>query len=270
MELTEINKKYVTELNIHTKSKATKESYLSALNKFLNENSRVYRLSSNDLKEYMSKFRVVYSDSYYNIMGSALLILYNKVLAQSNKMNWFKSLKTERKFYNITSDNEFIQMMKSVDNIKHKTIIILLYSTGIRLNEMINLKLEDIDFVYKRVFIKSLKGGKNRYVKIHELTERYIRSYLKKSTPDTYLFNGQKKLKYSETSVRNIFKKASNGKYSPHSARHFYATNTIEHEDIFFTMESLGHKNLNSTLHYNHIAKDRLSESYNPMDSIIY
>ncbi len=269
MELTEIKKKYVIELNLKTNSKATKESYLSALNKYLNENSRIYRMGVDDIKSYMSQFKVNYSDSYYNIIGASLIILYDKVLNQPNKMKWFKSIKTERKFHDITSDNEFVLMMKSAKNIKHKTIIILLYSTGIRLNEMINIKISDIDFIYKRIYIKTLKGGKNRYVKLHELTERYIKSYLKKLNPIEFLFNGQKSLKYSETSVRNIFKKASNGKHSPHSARHYFATNTIEREDVFFTMESLGHRNLNSTLHYNHIAKERLLKSYNPMDKYI-
>lgn len=188
---------------------------------------------------------------------------------QPFKMKWFKSLKIERIFHNITSDDEFVSMMKSASNIKHKTIIIILYSTGIRLNELINLKLSDIDFVNKQIFIESLKRGKNRHVKLHELTERYIKSYIKKWNPKEYLLNGQFSLKYTDSSVRAIFKKVSNGKYHPSSARHYYATNIIEHEDIFFTQESLGHRSLNSTLHYNHISKDRLKTSYNPMDKFL-
>lgn len=265
MDLTELRKKYVMELGLKTNSKSTKESYLSALNKFISENNRVYRLTENDLKKYMSDFREKYSDSYFNIMGSALIILYKNVLGQ-NKMNWFKSIKTDRKFYDITSDDEFVLIMRSVDNIKHKFLIILLYSTGIRKTECINLKIDDVDFIYKRIFIRSIKNGKNRYVKLHELTERYLRAYIKKWNPKTYLFEGQTGGKYSAGSISNIFKKASKGKYSPHSARHYYATNTIEHEDVFFTMESLGHRNLSSTLHYNHISKDRLKKSFNPMD----
>ena len=269
MKLTELKKNYVIELNIKTNSEQTKESYISVFNKYTLENSRIYRMTENEIKEYMSCFRSRYSDSYYNVMGACLLIIYNDVLNQPFKMKWFKSIKTDRKFHNITSDDEFVSMMKSVSNTKHKLLIIMLYSTGVRLNELLNIKLTDIDFVYKRIFIRSLKGGKNRYVKLHELTERYLRSYLKTWNPKEYLFNGQFKTKYSPESVRNIFKKASKSKYSPHSARHYYATNTIEHEDIFFTMESLGHKSLKSTLHYNHIPSDRLSKSFNPMDKFI-
>lgn len=269
MELTELRKNYVIELNLKTNSKQTKESYISVFNKYTSENSRIYRMTENEIKKYMSDFRSRYSDSYYNIMGACLLIIYNKVLNQPLKMKWFESIKIERKFHNITSDDEFVSMMKSVSNIKHKFLIIILYSTGIRLNELLDIRLSDIDFVYKRIFIRSIKGGKNRYIKLHELTERYLRSYLKTWNPKEYLLNGKFKLKYSPESVRNIFKKASNGKYSPHSARHYYATNTIEHEDIFFTMESLGHRNIKSTLFYNHIPSERLKTSFNPMDKFL-
>lgn len=266
MELTYIKQKYDIELNLKFNSESTKETYKSALNKYLGENSRVYRMSVNDIKKYMSEFRKRYSDSYYNIMGSCLIILYTKVLNQHGKIKWFSPVNIDRKYHNITSDDEFVKMMGSVSSIKHKFIIIFLYSTGVRLNELINIKLEDVDCINKRVFIKSLKKGKNRHVKLHELTERYLKAYVKKSKPTDYLLNGQGSPKYSDSSVRAIFKRASNGKYSPHSARHFYATNTIEHEDVFFTMEALGHKSLKSTLHYNHIASERLLKSYNPMD----
>lgn len=80
MELTELKQNYVRELNFITRSEQTKKQYVSVLNKFLNDNSRVYRLSVEQLKDYLSNFRCQYSDSYYNVMGSVMKLLYVKVL----------------------------------------------------------------------------------------------------------------------------------------------------------------------------------------------
>lgn len=266
MDLTELKENYVRELHLKTKSVETRKSYISALNKFIHENNRVYRLSENDLKSYMSDFRNKYSDSYFNVMGSALKILYIDVLKQHRKIQWFKPVKTDRKFHNIVTQDQFINMMKNTSNIKHKLIIIMLYSTGIRETELINLKLDDIDLFNKRIFIRSLKNGKNRFIPLHELTIKYLNSYLNKIKPIEYLLNGQSNIKYSVSSIRNICKNNSYGKVYPHLLRHTYLTNVIENEDIFAAMELAGHRNLNSTLHYNHISPNR--KLFNPLDKI--
>ena len=92
MELTEIKLKYIAILDIHTRNEKTKKQYYSCINKFCKENSRIYRLSKDNLIFYLAQFRKTYSDSYYNVMGSALKLLYREVLNQPNKMNWFNPL----------------------------------------------------------------------------------------------------------------------------------------------------------------------------------
>jgi integrase len=268
MELTELLKKYDNNLNLKYDSKNTKDGYRNAINRYIKDNDRVYRMSTDNIKQYMSNFRKIYSNSYFNIMGSSLILLYRDVLNQPLKMKWFKSIKTERKFHRIITNDEFIQMMKNAKNLKHKVILIILYSTGIRETELINIKLSDIDFNSKRIFIKSLKNGKNRYSPLKELTERYIKAYIRGWSPKEYLLNGQNTLKYSTSSVFQMIKKVSEGKVNPHLFRHTFATLMIEHEDVFYTQELLGQRNLNSTLHYNHISQERLIKSFNPLDKI--
>ena len=266
MELAELKKLYVIEIrnkpNIN--SEQTIKSYVSAVNKFYSENTRVYRMSKNQLKEYLSQIRNKYSNSYYNVIGSALKILYTDVMKQPLKMGWFHPVKTEKKYVDIITYNEFVDMMKSTDQIKHKLIIIILYSTGIRLSELLNIKLMDIK--NDRIFIRTVKHGKNRYVQLHKLTKRYLKSYLRKWNPSEYLFEGQSKPRYSPSSVQSIIKLASNGRFYVHLFRHTYLTNVIEKVDVFAAKELAGHMSLKSTMHYNHIPKERLISMYNPLD----
>jgi len=269
MELSEIKKIYVKEMNLKTRSKQTIDQYMSCVNKFTNENSRIYRMTKDEIKNYMSEFRCRYSDYYFNVMGSALKVLYEKVLNQNEKMKWFVPVKTEMKYHNIISNDEFIKMMKKANNIKHKFIIILLYSTGIRETEFINIKLADINYEDNSIFIKTLKNGKNRHVSLRPLCKKYLQAYLKQWNPIEYLLNGQTVgSKYTSSSMLKVIKNVSDNKFTVHDFRHTFSTLTIEHENVFRTKEILGHKSLNSTLHYYHIPKNQLSSMYNPLDSI--
>lgn len=270
MELSEIKKIYVREMNLKTKSERTKNQYCSCINKFINENSRIYRMSKNDLKYYMSEFRNKYSDSYYNVMGSALKILFEKALNQPEKMKWFIPVKTDRQYRDIIKNSDFIKMMKKAKNVKHKFIIILLFSTGIRESEFINIKLSDINYDDNTIFIRSLKRGKNRHVSIKPLCKKYLIAYLNKWKPKEYLLNGQNKINYSTSSMLKIIKTVSNNIYTVHDFRHTFATLTIENENVFSTKDILGHKSLDSTLHYYHIPKDKLNTMFNPLDKISY
>lgn len=270
MELSEIRKNYVTALRNKPSitSERTVKSYLSVFERFCSDNSRIYRMSANELKAYMAKIRVEYSDSYYNVFGSVAKVVYEDVLIQPHKMKWFTPIHTYPKFHNIISPGEFIEMGKRCSNSKHKVIHVLLYSTGIRLSEMLNIKLDDIDYTSHRIFIKSAKKGKNRYVQLHPLLLKYLKIYFKQWKPKVYLLNGQKSLQYSSTSVQKIVSRISNGKYHPHSYRHTYLTNLIEYENVFKAKDLAGHSSLKSTLHYYHISIDNLNKTYNPLDSI--
>jgi len=268
MELAEIKKIYVRETSLKTRSKATKDQYWSCVSKFYKSNSRIYRMSKNDLKNYMAEFRNEYSDSYYNVMGSSLKVLFEKVLNQPEKMNWFFTVKTDRQYHDIITNDDFVSMMKSAKNIKHKFIIILLFSTDIRETEFINIKLSDINYEDDSVFIRSLKNGKNRHVSLRPLCRKYLLAYLKQYVTVEYLLNGQSKAQYTASSMLKIIKKVSNNKYTVHDFRHTFSTLTIENENVFRTKEILGHKSLESTLHYYHIPKNKLNSMYNPLDDI--
>lgn len=268
MELSEINKRYDIELGLMPLSAITKESYLSVKNKFIAENERIYRMSELDLKQYFSNFRERYSDSYYNVICSAVKILYERVLKQPNKMSWFYPIKSEKKFQQILTYDEFVEIMKAIPNVKHKTFTILLFSTGIRISELLNTKLSDIDLLHDKIFINTLKHGINRDVQIHAMAKKYINVYLKRFQPKEYLFENPNGGQYSATSIRNVLHKAEKQigkKVTPHSFRHQYITKVMDKEPLPKTMQMTGHKSIKSILHYYH--NQDISKVYNPLDN---
>lgn len=268
MELTEIKRLYVIELRNKTtiNSDQTIKSYKSAVNKFLAENNRVYRMSEIQIKEYLSIIRKTYSGSYYNVIGSAIKLLFEKVLSQPRKMKWFKAIKSKKTFHNIMTNSEFIEMGRRCTNSKSKLIHVLLYSTGIRLSELLDIKLSDIDWDNNRIFIRSVKGGKNRFVPVHNILKRYILRYLREWDTLEYLLCGQNGGRYSSSSVQAIIKRTSNGKYTPHDFRHKYLTELIEHDNVFSAQEQAGHRSLSSTLTYYHMSINKLNSLFNPLN----
>lgn len=133
MNLSEIREKFVTELSLKPtiNSARTVKSYLSAFDKFTSENSRFYRMSEEETKIYLASIRENYSDSYFNVIGSVMKVAFG-VVRQPRKMDWFKPISTKPNFGSIVSYDEFVQMGKRCNNIKHKLILVLLYSTGVR------------------------------------------------------------------------------------------------------------------------------------------
>ena len=104
--------------------------------------------------------------------------------------------------------------------------------------------------------------------KVQFTTKKYLQKYLVKWHPKQYLLEGQSSGKYSCSSVQSIIKNVSNHKFHPHSFRHTYLTNIIEKVGVFPAMELAGHLCLNSTLHYNHIPREKLMNMYNPLDAV--
>lgn len=265
MELTELLKKYDTELNLLPLSESTRSYYKSAVNKFTSECTRAYRITEFELKAYLSEFRLRYSDSYFNVMGSALVILYSKVLKQ-RKMDWFKPIPTKKTFKDIITREELIYMLKNTKNIKHKTIILFLFSTGVRIGELLQLKIHDVDLDRNRIFIQRQKNQVNSYINLHPLLKKYLTVYFIHYKLSVYLFGGDKP--YSTTSVRKIINKSSTGlnkNIYPHLFRSTHITLTTNNENVFVAQYFAGHKSLKSTLHY---YQPNIENSYNPLNEL--
>ena len=172
----------------------------------------------------------------------------------------------------VISKQEVQAMIQRTKNLKHKCIIALLYSTGMRRGELLNLKLTDIDSKRMSVFIRNGKGGKDRYTLLGQQMLKDLRGYYQKFEPEIWLFEGKKGEKYSGTSVENVVKDAARRanikkRVTPHTLRHCFGTHSLETGiDLRYVQTIMGHQTSKTTEIYTHVSSSTLSGIKNLLD----
>ncbi|MGB1309465.1 MAG: tyrosine-type recombinase/integrase [Oceanihabitans sp.] len=180
--------------------------------------------------------------------------------------------KRDKKLPTVLSINEVIQIISVTKNLKHRAIIALIYSCGLRISELINLELSYIDTTRKQLTIKNSKGRKDRYVIIAESFLPLLHNYLNTYKPNFYFAEGQKGGKYSAESIRSFLNKNCKlakikKRVTPHTLRHSYATHLLEQgTDIRYIQALLGHAKPETTMIYTHVAKRDLLAISSPLD----
>lgn len=261
MNLTELKSKYDNYLVLNYNSKRTISSYKNCFERFVSDNSRIYRMSKDEIKSYLIQFSQKYSISYFNQMLSSIRIIY-RILGQPHKTKSINYKKDSIKEISILSTNEIKKSSLTITNIKHRCIINLLYIGALRISELQNIKLSDIDSERKVILIHESKGGKSRKVPISEMDLAELRNYYRIYRTKTYLFEGVKRgSKYSLTSIRNVVKKIKTNKHVyPHLLRHTALTNLIDKgHNILQVQNFAGHSSPKSTERYYHLS-DRALE----------
>ena len=186
-----------------------------------------------------------------------------------------KRPKKDKKLPVVLSRFEISQMLSSVSNIKHRAILMLTYSAGLRVSEVVKLRYEDIDAERKLIFLKSAKGRKDRYTMLSDVALETIRKYLKEYGQSRWLFPGQDKENHMTTrTVEKIFsntcKKANIEKdVTVHSLRHSFATHLLEcGTDLRYIQEVLGHKSSKTTEIYTHVSNRDIGKIKSPLDCL--
>jgi site-specific recombinase XerD len=261
-------------LNIRNYSEGTILCYNNALIQFKKWNYGGLQLDKDLLFNYVEFLRA-YDRSYSYIKNSimALKLFSELVLGKNLKNNYLKGIKRKSALPDVLSIEEVKQLLDSISNLKHKAMIALIYSCGLRISECINLKSTDIDS--KRMMIKIVqgKGKKDRLVQLSPKLLDLLRDYYKQYKPNGRLFQGQFKDEYSARSIQQILKKALERcnikkNITVHSLRHSFATHLIEQgTDIRIIQEILGHKDIRTTQIYTHISSVNISKINNPFDS---
>ena len=170
--------------------------------------------------------------------------------------------------------NDIKKLFSVTTNLKHNTMLKLCYGMGLRLSEIINLKITDIDSNNMQVFIEKSKGKKDRYVNLPQSGLEQLRQYYKVYRPKKFLFEGQDGGQYSKRSLQNVFQNALqkagiNKKIGIHSLRHSYATHLLEQgTDIRFIQELLGHKDIKTTLIYTDVSNNSIRNIKSPLDNL--
>ena len=159
-------------------------------------------------------------------------------------------------------DGEFIKnQLFKIENLKHKAILTLTYSVGLRVSEIVNLKIEDVDSKRMLIHIKNAKGRKDRLVPLSPTVLNLLREYYIDYKPKEYLFNGQNSNRYSIGSCQKIYKKYIEESGHIHTLRHSCATNLLENgTDLKLIQKILGHSNVKTTEIYTHVSNQMLSK----------
>lgn len=176
----------------------------------------------------------------------------------------------------VMSAGEIKTLIDSVSNIKHRTIIMMLYSSGMRLCEIAALKITDIDSKLMRIKIVQGKGAKDRFTILSQQVLIELRAYYLIYKPKEYLFNGDKPGKrYSIRSIQHLVQKAlikiglDSKNYSVHTIRHSFATHLVDNgTDLHTIKELLGHRSLQTTMQYLHLTSTRIDKVINPYDRL--
>ena len=190
-------------------------------------------------------------------------------------MDTFERPNKQRKLPIVLSASQVKRMIESTRNLKHKIIICLLYSAGLRKSELLGLKLNDIDSSRMVIQVQQGKGAKDRSVTLSPKVLEMLRDYYKAYKPKEYLIEGASGGSYSSESVGNMVKKAAKlakirKRVTAHTLRHSFATHLLESGvDLRYIQVLLGHKSSRTTEIYTHVSNHRLSTIESPIDKLL-
>ncbi len=180
------------------------------------------------------------------------------------------------KLPSVMSPEEIMKLIDGVQNIKHRTILVLLYSSGMRVSEIANCKIADIDSKNMRIKVVQGKGAKDRYTIMSQQVLMELRAYYLIYKPKDYLFNGYRPgSKYSVRSIQHLMQKTlikvglESKNYTIHTIRHSFATHLLDNgTDLYTIKELLCHTNIQTTMQYMHLTARRVNEIVNPYDAL--
>ena len=258
-------------------SPSTVRTYLTCLKNFFAyfKNHNTETLSKEELLNYFEYLvQKGYSKSAQNQHINAIKFYYEKYLEKEKQYYFIDRPIKDKKLPVVMSKEEVQQLLNQVHNLKHKTILILIYSCGLRISELINLKIKDIDSKRMLIQIRNSKGNKDRQVQLTNQILVLIKKYYKSYFPKEFLFNGMHGGKYSSASIQKIIKRMAlragiRKNITPHTLRHSFATHLLEDGiDIRYIQTILGHSNIQTTQIYTHVSSKHLKNIKNPTDDM--
>jgi integrase/recombinase XerD len=243
-------------------SPRTRDNYMSHIKSFLESlgDKQIVHCNSNDFQSYLDNYKFT-SISQQNQVINSIRFLYKEVLGKKYDKVSFKRPRTEKKLPKVIDGDYIKSQLSKIENLKHKLILTLTYSVGLRVSEVVNLKIEDIDFKRMLIHIKNAKGRKDRIVPLSQTVLELLRRYFKEYKPNEYLFNGQNSLQYSIGSCQKIYKKYIDPTSSIHTLRHSSFTNLLESgTDLRIIQKIAGHSSSKTTEIYAHVSNQLLNK----------
>ncbi|MEP2671575.1 MAG: tyrosine-type recombinase/integrase [Cyclobacteriaceae bacterium] len=268
-------KEYINLLETRRYSFNTAKTYVSLFRDFIRhfKGRPLIELNEIDIKAYLHKVvKSGKSVSYQNQVINAIKFYYEQVLDMPQRFYEVDRPRKVEALPVVLSVEEMQQLLDAATNLKHKTILTLIYSSGLRRQEMLNLKICDILSDRMQIRVENAKGNKDRYTVLSVKALELLRLYFKEYRPKKWLFEGPDGGPYSASSVKKIVhlasKKAKIGKnVTPHTLRHSFATHLLENNvDLRYIQSLLGHNSSKTTEMYTHISTRYTRNIQSPLD----
>jgi len=260
-------------------SESTIVTYTESLKVFLNfyKNKPITEITNQDLIVFNNEFIIEnkLSASYQNQIVNGIKLFFAKIQNAKLKPELVHRPKKPKLLPNVLSKDEVKQILNAHSNIKHKTMLSLIYSCGLRRSELLYLKPEHVDSKRNVLIIKAAKGKKDRIAPLSDKTVELLRAYYKLYKPTQWLFEGQNAgEQYDGRSLSSVLQQAlekTNIKrpVTLHWLRHSYATHLLEAgTDLRYIQEILGHKSSKTTEIYTHVSTKSLQKIISPFDTL--
>lgn len=260
---------YLEKLELKHYSKNTAKAYISCFEAFMRffEELPLEEIDENNIREYLLHLsRTHKSASYIHQSVNCIKFYYEVVLGMPNRFYSIERPRKRRKLPEVLSVSEVKQLFNQVSNLKHRCIVGLLYSSGLRRGELLKLKPTDLDCSRKLVRISQGKGNKDRYSTLSQTLIPELKEYLRRYHPKEYLFEGPRGTAYSASSVLKIVQRAAlhagiSKHVTPHTLRHSFATHLLDKGvDLRRIQVLLGHNSSKTTEIYTHITENSFKE----------
>lgn len=278
MEIEKLLAEFERKMTIQRYSVSSIQNYASAVNSFLQVAKKKFNcpdeLTEKEIEKYLhwkiEKHNI--SASYQRMIVASIEKFYSTVLNKDLKIKHLYPARKSKSLPKYLTMQEIKKIIDATENLKHACIIKLLYGCGLRLSELLNLKITDVDSASMLILIRNGKGNKDRAVMLPPSLLNGMRTYVKRYKPKEYLIEGQTGGKYSPKSVQTIVKSAAQKagikkKVTPHILRHSFATHLLENgTDVRYIQELLGHQSVKTTEIYTHVTDISKSKIKSPLD----
>lgn len=278
MEIILLLESFKEKLIIQRYSASSIKNYYSAIHHFLSIASNKYThpldISLNNIEKFIF-WKVEKHDisaSHQTVILSSIVKFYKLLFDKDMNLKHLYPKRNETKLPKFLTKQEVKKLLDITKNLKHRAILTTVYSCGLRLSELLELKISDVKSTDFILVIRQAKGKKDRVVNLSPKLIDLLKFYYKEYRPKEYLFEGQSGGKFSPRSVQQVLKKSLkdaniNSPATVHTLRHSYATHLLENGvDIRIIKELLGHNNIKTTEIYTHITDVARFQIKSPLD----
>lgn len=270
-ELDKYVEKIVIELKLRGSSPRTIESYLFFLKPFFETIDDLENVGLDQVKLFLASLIDRYGNKSRSLAVSSLRFFFKRVVERPDIFVKLEVPKKEKRLPSVLSPEEVKSLIDAADYAKSKLILKMLYSSGLRVSELVNLTPKDLDFQQNIGWVRKGKGSKDRIFNIAESLSKQLQKWIK-NNPGNFVFSENEHMtpRNVQLLVKTAAKKANINKIvTPHTLRHSFATHLLENgENLLVIQQLLGHENLETTRIYTHISQDQIKKVKSPLDRL--